>query len=51
LLGEQLHEAPWGIAVSAVGLVMIVAGLVVLAGSEGTALEEAEALEPSAAPT
>ncbi len=46
LLEEDLHEAAWGMAVSAVALAVIVVGLVTLARSQGAA-EAPEALEPS----
>jgi drug/metabolite transporter (DMT)-like permease len=49
LLGEELHEDTWGIAVSAVGLALVIGGVVVLARSLGAAEEQAAALEPAAA--
>jgi drug/metabolite transporter (DMT)-like permease len=51
MLHEELHPEPWGIAVSLLALVAVLAGLVALARSQGAAEERsAPAAAPAATP-
>jgi drug/metabolite transporter (DMT)-like permease len=48
LLEEELHEDAWGIAVSAVSLAIVFAGLIILSRSQGVAEERAAAAAAAA---
>ncbi len=37
MLDEQLHEEPWGVALSIASLVVVIGGLVALSRSQGAA--------------
>jgi len=39
LLGEELHEQPWGLAVSGLALAVILGGVIALAGSQSATSE------------